>query len=239
MSTKALSAIAVLTVAALLVSAVPATAELIDVSNSLNVLSSTNTATASSVLVESAAATLDGYAAGGEDSSRLIFYHHDDHQLLAITGFDSDFHTVRIFSICNTLDSGNSPCRNLVDVTIRSSTTDRGTSLDPSDYETVLATDFQLCGVDCTTVKGTIYWGEHNPENGDAFVYFDVPVSAPEGTKSMLLDFGAAVDSTSWDLGHGDRVFEVQALRIPEPGTLALLATGLIGLLAYAWRKRK
>ncbi|MBU4273117.1 MAG: PEP-CTERM sorting domain-containing protein [Planctomycetes bacterium] len=26
---------------------------------------------------------------------------------------------------------------------------------------------------------------------------------------------------------------------IPEPSTLALLATGLIGLLCYAWRKRK
>ena len=26
---------------------------------------------------------------------------------------------------------------------------------------------------------------------------------------------------------------------VPEPSTLALFATGLIGLLAYAWRKRK
>lgn len=26
---------------------------------------------------------------------------------------------------------------------------------------------------------------------------------------------------------------------VPEPSTLALLATGLIGLLCYAWRKRK
>jgi hypothetical protein len=26
---------------------------------------------------------------------------------------------------------------------------------------------------------------------------------------------------------------------VPEPGTIALLATGLFGLLAYAWRKRK
>ncbi len=30
-----------------------------------------------------------------------------------------------------------------------------------------------------------------------------------------------------------------QASMVPEPGTLALLATGLIGLLAYAWRKRR
>ena len=27
--------------------------------------------------------------------------------------------------------------------------------------------------------------------------------------------------------------------KVPEPGTLALLASGLIGLMAYAWRKRK
>ena len=26
---------------------------------------------------------------------------------------------------------------------------------------------------------------------------------------------------------------------VPEPGTLALLAAGLVSLLAYAWRKRK
>lgn len=32
-------------------------------------------------------------------------------------------------------------------------------------------------------------------------------------------------------LGHGST--------IPEPGTLALLAGGLVGLIAYAWRKRK
>ena len=32
---------------------------------------------------------------------------------------------------------------------------------------------------------------------------------------------------------------EVEVYSVPEPGTLILGATGLIGLLAYAWRKRK
>jgi hypothetical protein len=31
----------------------------------------------------------------------------------------------------------------------------------------------------------------------------------------------------------------VQETTVPEPGTLALMAAGLAGLLAYAWRKRK
>jgi hypothetical protein len=38
--------------------------------------------------------------------------------------------------------------------------------------------------------------------------------------------------------GHSAGV-EVTITRVPEPGTLALLGCGLIGLLAYAWRKRK
>ena len=32
---------------------------------------------------------------------------------------------------------------------------------------------------------------------------------------------------------------EVYAATVPEPGTLAMLAGGLAGLLAYAWRRRK
>ena len=39
-----------------------------------------------------------------------------------------------------------------------------------------------------------------------------------------------------------DRVFHLDMLAgpaVPEPSTIALIGTGLIGLLAYAWRKRK
>lgn len=48
-------------------------------------------------------------------------------------------------------------------------------------------------------------------------------------------------DATNWsgistvDLGL---VPETITIQIPEPGALALLAAGLIGLLAYAWRRR-
>jgi hypothetical protein len=41
---------------------------------------------------------------------------------------------------------------------------------------------------------------------------------------------GVAVDSVSVTVTTAD---------VPEPSTLVLLASGLVGLLAYAWRKRK
>ena len=42
--------------------------------------------------------------------------------------------------------------------------------------------------------------------------------------------------STQWGPFCG---FQLIGEMVPEPSTLALLATGLIGLLCYAWRKRK
>ena len=36
-----------------------------------------------------------------------------------------------------------------------------------------------------------------------------------------------------------DSGFDYVNPAVPEPGTLALLAVGLIGLLAYVWRRRR
>ena len=53
------------------------------------------------------------------------------------------------------------------------------------------------------------------------------------------IDFGAAPAGLS-GLGMNDTHFlQGTGSTVPEPGTLALLATGLMGLPAYAWRKRK
>ena len=58
----------------------------------------------------------------------------------------------------------------------------------------------------------------------------------------------SAYDATQYNnlgLGHltmagsGGSFDNLVVSNVPEPGALVLLATGLIGLLAYAWRKRK
>ena len=47
----------------------------------------------------------------------------------------------------------------------------------------------------------------------------------------------AAISVTDGHTLYG--TFALPAAPAPEPGTVVLLATGLMGLLAYAWRKRK
>ena len=46
------------------------------------------------------------------------------------------------------------------------------------------------------------------------------------------------VDTDGGDFGDTSTL-SARITLVPEPGTLALLATGLLGMLAYAWRKRK
>ena len=82
----------------------------------------------------------------------------------------------------------------------------------------------------------------------DAQVLFDLyadPLHAEVATSDGKLwgyvdglvgDAGSVLGSNTLILGSGDGV-HVTGM-VPEPGTLAMLACGLMGLLAYAWRKR-
>jgi hypothetical protein len=68
-------------------------------------------------------------------------------------------------------------------------------------------------------------------------------------TPGAFLGLGVNIDGTGGMAGGIDEAriftfapgaFQVSDLGfVPEPGTLTLLATGVFGLLAYAWRKRK
>ena len=71
----------------------------------------------------------------------------------------------------------------------------------------------------------------------------------PDDGRSDLVQsyfFGGAISgvtairitSTNADVAYGS-VTEVQVIGVPEPNTIVLFAGGLIGLVAYAWRKRK
>ncbi len=54
--------------------------------------------------------------------------------------------------------------------------------------------------------------------------------------RDVLLQRGAG---SEWTITDNFGPYDVHVYFIPEPGTLALLATGLLGVLVYAWRKRR
>jgi hypothetical protein len=141
----------------------------------------------------------------------------DSNPRLVVSGLDGTtaIGTIRLWS--NT----DIPVRS---VTIWSSTTNQ-TSLTASSYEASLVTT--------KTYDNTLTGWTHNPDypNGTGDYYIDYAVNAPAGTQSVLVDFG----SMGWV-----RVEEIQGFAsVPEPATMILLVTGLFGMLAYAWRKRK
>lgn len=88
----------------------------------------------------------------------------------------------------------------------------------------------------------TYWWGAQGTASG-SLTQIDINPGDPS---SMSFSFEWDADGTNY-LGvagylndNNYTLFDnMEVHTIPEPGTFALLATGLIGLLAYAWRRRK
>jgi fibronectin-binding autotransporter adhesin len=104
-----------------------------------------------------------------------------------------------------------------------------------ADYVTVMATyagDANLSGkvdvADLTLLLNNYNKTDEGWANGD-FNY--------DGSVNVA-DLTALLNNYNKSIG-GSVAAIVGSTAVPEPGTLALLAAGLLGLLVYAWRKRK
>lgn len=75
---------------------------------------------------------------------------------------------------------------------------------------------------------------------GDTLTYSANAVTLTAGDKIALLVWPDGMGNGDvWDLGNDAVAASFVVTAVPEPTALIMLVNGLIGLLAYAWRKRK
>lgn len=140
-----------------------------------------------------------------------IFDYADPDQRLVVSGLDTAVNLIRLWR-------DPQPDRIPARVLIKSSATANNGSLVDSDYG--------------TTLLATV-----SPISFGAGGYADFSVAAPVGTKSLFFDFGQYDSNGN---SHGVYIKEIQAFNtVPEPAAIVMLATGLLSLLAYAWRRRR
>lgn len=133
---------------------------------------------------------------------------------LIVHGLNHDLNMIRLWSAVDVPPDS---------VIIKTNTTD---TVDPlAAGWTTLVPSFTLTGT----------WSDDLPaEEPGVALYHDFSVNST-GTKSLFFEFDNVSTTDSI------RISEVQAYgqAVPEPSSILLLTSGLIGLMAYAWRKRK
>ncbi len=86
-------------------------------------------------------------------------------------------------------------------------------------------------------LKNYTYSGTITPYGGSSYV---ISSRGLYGTHQMINQiFSDSYGNTENAPGHDIDNFGLSTTAIPEPGMVILMSTGIIGLLAYAWKKRK
>jgi hypothetical protein len=133
-------------------------------------------------------------------------------------------------------DAANAPLPNLKQVV---------TGLDPSrEYEVSLLYWYYVSNVYAKldgAASYTLYDGTQPNTTSMTLSTSDIAYQTVLGTVSNVSSYQVDINpgslNTRW---IGTAYVDIgPAPPVPEPGTLVLVATGLLGLLAYAWRKRR
>lgn len=151
------------------------------------------------------------YATDGTGAQQ-VFADPANDQRMVVNELTSGFDTIRLW---RDPETPRVPARVLI-----KSSKNNTNSLDASNFENTLADLSSLAF--------------------NAAGYADIAVSAAVNTQSLYFDFGVG---DSLGQSNGVRIVEVQAfgvgVAVPEPSAMALMASTVAGLLAYAWRKRR
>jgi hypothetical protein len=191
---------------------------------------------------------VDGAAGDSPTKSDFLFANDSGIEQLVISGFNSDVAKIRIWTEPDFTPGA---------VTVRSST-NNVTSADWSALATDATATFEKSLVSTTVLSvypepagAATTWAmgstagswtvSSQVASGPGTIpvmYKEFLVSAPAGTRSLYFNFGAiGGGDAGWNIA---RISEIQAFSsVPEPSAVALIVSGMVALLAYAWRKRK
>ena len=107
---------------------------------------------------------------------------------------------------------------------------------------TAYGTAFTIGGVTQLTAGGndtSFVKGGSTLVTGSNYVLFHNLMSDADGNIYIAAYSNSIITGIANGGSDSGPINGLQLVSVPEPGTLVLLAVGLVGLLAYAWRKRR